>query len=180
MQKLLGRATHPEHIQQIKDEIQRGFEKYLRELPLFNEGDEPSLIGETVSGSPGVGVAAILFAELDDRGDSLPLLVELHEHTLKASRARVDQEGIEDTGEYIGSANVAMFAEAEIILLDRMLEDMRANTRAGGEVATLLAEYEALRNSDVFQESRTSNGALCMKQEHMLPLARRVAAAMSQ
>ncbi|MCC6155452.1 MAG: hypothetical protein IT367_16915 [Candidatus Hydrogenedentes bacterium] len=180
MQKLLASATHPEDIQRIKDEIRRGFEKYLHGLPLIDEGDEPSLIGETVSGSPGVGVAAILFAELDDRGDSLPLLVELHEHTLKASRARVDQEGIEDTGEYIGSANGAMFAEAEIILLDRMLEDMQANTPAGGEVATLLAEYDALRYSDVFQESRTSNGAFCMKQEHMFFLARRIAATMSR
>ncbi len=180
IQKLLDSASEPEIAEQIKNEIERGFDHYLNELPLINEGDRVSLIGETVSGSPGVGVAAILYAELAEDADALPLIVKLHEHRLDAARAYVDGVDPERSNEYIGSSDGAMFAEAEIILMDRMLEDTQINSSAGGELAALLAEYEALRSSNVFKESRSSNGAFCLKQEHMLDIARRVAAAMSQ
>ena len=95
----------------------------------------------------GASVAALLLAEYDQDGSSLPFIAQLHTRCQEATHAiyRADAQGAEEHVEYISSFDGAVFGAAEKILLEKLKQGLIAQHKTYSfDTSAVLEEYEKL------------------------------------
>lgn len=148
VQKLMGfRAPGFEtERQETLDCIEVHIQRYLHALPSAVPEGQRAYIGASVVSTPGAGAVALVLAELDDQGEQLATVVQLHTRDQEARQesrsASVNTDAVVDR--YIASMNGAMFQAAEIVLLERIVARHEKGTQPTPALAQCMSEFGAL------------------------------------
>jgi len=161
VQKLLGddARSNPALVRAIQTDIEYAGERYLTELPPYNPSRK-NYHGQYVVSTSGMAAAAYVYAQLEDNayGDSaiaLRFVVDLHSHYQNAKLASALEFSTSQLteNEYIFSAEGFVFAEAEFMLMERLI-DPSSQAESSSEISTVMAEYQELISSNQITVSR--------------------------